>query len=296
MSFIVFAFATLPAHSQKIRFTDTTNHWIPGHTYFSGTTFSDHQFSGSTNVNGLNYLILNGQLGYNYLVREDTVERKVYYREYQSSQPIPDSNEYIGYDYNWQVGDTVTRWIAKWTGKVPAKYVVATIDSVVVNNIYHKVWSFSYVSGTPFGTVQVIEGIGSVAGPTWLFNLPDFFEGGMALYCFMTNNTKPVLNFLPFNNTHSCAEGVDDDKALGNSKVVFPNPVARSSYLKVGDVKTANLVIWNVSGQEVYKRALRGNTNLPIGELIQAPGIYFYRVADYSATTERHYEGSFIRE
>ena len=89
---------------------------------------------------------------------------------------------------------------------------------------------------------------------------------------------------------------IDENLGFDSKQMAFPNPVTTSSYLKVGDIKAANLAIWNVFGQEVHRRTLTGKTNVPIGELIVSPGIYFYQVADYSAIPEKHYRGSFVRE
>ena len=294
--FLMFTITVCSSFSQKIRFTDVTNQWIAGHTYFDGTTFLLHQYSGTTVVNGLEYRNLNGQLGYNYLVREDTIEGRVHYRELQAGQQPLDTNEYVAYDYNWRVGDTVVRNVRLPSGKVSASYLVDNVDSVLIQNTFHKVWKFTVLSGSGFGSVPVIEGVGSVAGPTWLFNVPSSFDGGMALYCFTTNNTRPPISLLVSSNTHSCLTAIDENLGFDSKQMAFPNPVTTSSYLKVGDIKAANLAIWNVFGQEVHRRTLTGKTNVPIGELIVSPGIYFYQVADYSAIPEKHYRGSFVRE
>jgi hypothetical protein len=292
MSFIVFAFTTLPAHSQKMRFTDSTNLWVTKWTYNSGTTLEYHAFNGSAIFNGVQYVKLVPFLGGEFFVREDTMAGKVYFKKH-----LTDTMEYVAYDYNLQVGDTIMPRTK--TGSIQ-KYTVASIDSVLIQSVHHKVWYFNVVTWP--ATVQwltVIEGVGELHGPTFTFHLPDqFFDGYYDLVCFSTHNTTPPLSKKVgmLDNISSCVLSVDNNPRQLASGIVFPNPISSSSSLRIEGPGKSQLFIWNVLGQEVYTTEIEGMNSIPIGKHIQQPGIYYYKFVGCFASGMDLFTGSFIRE
>lgn len=200
--------------------------------------------------------------GYRGGMREDTVARKLYYI-------APSQNtEQLYFDYNWQVGDTVTGALVPINP--PADTVIA-IDSVQVGSSYRKRWYLNQWYG-----VYVIEGIGSTYGllePS-PGNITD--QLGYSLLCFSQNNQA----LYPASNP-SCIL-ITGAATLANEKpevLVFPNPNAGEFTVdlrKAGTITRAAL--YDLHGKRINEQAVNGKTVLQFDQLEN--GIYLLVLED----------------
>jgi hypothetical protein len=273
-------FAAVSAFGQKIRFTDSTNRW---HGYYIDMwpayshSYTYYFTSGWVPIHGTLYKKLYGDaVAY---IREDTVAKKIF----ATSGSPTDSSEYVFYDFSLQVGDTFK--------SKHAVHVVAAIDSVIINGLYHKVWYLGNINSDPgWGSLDaiLIEGIGNIEDPAQPIRSSRMFEADYWLTCFTNNGTQPVLSHkigTYFDNDTSCGMtfglGVKQLQN-GNSLVkVIPNPI--NEYSKITfphSIQSGSLTILNSIGQVIFSLSFENKEELMIGDKISVPGIYCYTVTD----------------
>lgn len=114
-------------------------------------------FSGDTIINGLTYAKAYNvgysqcfPLGYAGALRNDSINRKVYFVEVDST------NEKLLYDFNLSIGDSIPQ-LNPYT-----VIYVTSIDSILINGTYLRRFAFSYIGGS--NGSYIIEGIGSMTG------------------------------------------------------------------------------------------------------------------------------------
>ena len=297
LSFIVIALTT---KAQKIKFTDTTNYW-------TGYNWSDaisppiadiyHYFYGTDTVmSGLGYRKMYNAVTTDPVafIREDSVSKRVY-AICSAFNPI-DTTEQLLTDYSLHTGDTLR---CRHTTSL-----VGSVDSVMINSTWHKVLYFTTISTDSifhelFMDYYVIEGIGCASAP--LFPLHPFtFEVASNLTCFNNRGITPPLSHLVgpyFNNTTSCTLTFGAFTKLvsvnHNNVKVSPNPIDESSRIILPyAIQSGTLLLINGMGQVVVNTAFNDLDEIPIGNRVQLPGIYFYRVTN-NLSGERFF-GKFV--
>lgn len=176
-------------------------------------------FSGDTLINGLNYAKAYNAgysqcfpLGYAGALRNDSVNRKVYFVEVDSA------NEKVLYDFNLNPGDT----LPQIDNLAPAIFV-NTVDTILINSVFRKRIEFSYLGGIygPF----IIEGIGSMTGLlSPIFSAETQFD----LICFSQHN-QPVF---PDTSTSCFVLFNKVNELQSNQLVIYPNPIENSATIK----------------------------------------------------------------
>jgi hypothetical protein len=279
------------SYAQKIRFTDTTNEWTycnigtsPTNPPYNYVTISS--FKGDTVVNTIQYKKTNFGL-----VREDTVNKKVYIKNLVYNYSSVDTNERILYDYNLQVGDTIAN---SYTYK-SFKHYVKEIDSTQINSVWYKVWNIVAVSGTSsFSWYSIIEGIGSTKGP-WFSVYPYEFENVRYLTCFNNNHSTPIVNPKVssfFDNATSCKLSVPSTNKQSQSITIIPNPANENSKIVFPyAIQQGRLVVTNAMGQVVLQKDFQNKEQITLGGL-PAEGLYFYTVID--KLRNNSYKGKFV--
>ena len=316
---------TTRAFSQKIRFSDTTNTWSvyettcgPGFLeYFSNT----HYYSGTVTHGGKNYNVLHISLSDSAYIREDTVLNKVYIIPNNILWPTVaaiDTTEHLLYDYNWQLGDIVSDNIP---GLINSYAWVSSIDSVQINSIWHKRWSFSgcdtfYMSLTNYDTMvhySVIEGIGCVNSFYYpLFTV--YISSGVCTYigsssaevlCFANHGTKPAITPAvvtygvesnhSLDNTTSCAiTAVKNTTRPVTPVSVFPDPVTDETKLALpGDIQKGMLIVMNAMGQVIARLEVHDTREILFGNRIIDTGFYTYCFID--ETSGKTWTGKFLK-
>jgi hypothetical protein len=195
-------------------------------------------------------------------IREDTAHRVYYF-------PLNDTAEFLLYDFDVHVGDTVKIR----HGLYQDNLVVDSVDSVFIYNTYVKRISLSW------GMEKWYEGIGSSCGI--LYSGYGLIVGSRNdLLCYSENDTvkyaNPQFNDCYMNYTITGSESITEENGIA---VVFPNPVISSSTLKIEDINGGNfsLEIFDVVGQLIRKTIISGQYSINKGDFDS--GIYIYRVS-----------------
>src|ERR1035437_1492907 len=130
----------------------------------------------------------------NFLIREDTIAHIVYCRNV--SAYTTDTLEHILYNYNFNIGDSIN-----YKGFIDT---VASIDSTLINGIYHKIFNFqNKAHGRSY---TVLEGVGCTNNPVFPASFGACFEYGESLFCFSQNGVRPAIH-APINSRARFATG-----------------------------------------------------------------------------------------
>ena len=276
----VFVVCSLTVNAQKIRYSDTRNRWVSiGIRTANDCTFSRMRYYGAdTLISGNSYHItidvyfqdsvtLCGRYidtAISYFVREDTIANIVYYRSLGF-----DTGEHVLYNYNLQIGDTISYYPPP-APATPPPFVVVTLDSVfaidstLINGVYHKV--FHMISALPsyqYLTYSYIEGIGSPTGAYLPFHMGCTTDHE-TLTCFSQNGLTPAVNApfyycnanrSSFTNGFQCSPtGVPSVISSPPTVSIAPNPadniITVSNTGSVGS--SVNIRVYNYLGRVVF--------------------------------------------
>lgn len=208
--------------------------------------------AGDTIIEDVNYTILktpsandystgncsDSMVGYKGAIRHDIENKSVYI------VPPNQTEEQLLYDFNLEVGDTITGYLAiGWEG-----IVVESIDSVLVGSSYRKRW----IIGT-WDQVQIIEGLGSIFG--LLESVGKIWDGPIySLDCFMLDGE--TLYPLPANPCQAIT--ITKETQASREFRAYPNPtegnfrIDGSSLSKIARVKVYNSIGVLVSDKQAF--------------------------------------------
>jgi hypothetical protein len=247
--------------AQKIHFTDSTNVW--NHLLISYATlptaylYDNYYFLADTTIDSQRYRWANFDIGTGTgsFVREDTILKKVYIR--QSHADTTRDTDIVLMDYNLAVGDTFV--VEYYDTFNHYRYRVSSIDSTLINSIWHKVWHFSFIlsGGVIAHYCDVIEGIGCTEHPVYmLYGHGVMGENLDYVYCFSTHGSSPPVSppVSFFDNTSSCISypallSLKTVKSELPSRI-YPNP-AQSIVTVESAGKVNKIEIINIWGQKV---------------------------------------------
>lgn len=201
-------------------------------------------------------------------IRNDHAARKTYIIPEQSSV------EQLLYDFNWQVGDTITGYLDSPNAAV--EDTVISIDSVLVGGTFRKRWFID-----PYYFVYIIEGIGSTYG------LVNPIPAGIS------DNDDYVLNCFSQNQLPLYPSGVAGCPVLTNVQeqaehrtelVVYPNPAQKNLYLQLpDDFRNQDLEIFvsGMDGKKIFQEFIfatqQAIVEVALPEL--KSGLYLVRIA-----------------
>ncbi len=327
---VIICIIALNTFAQKIRFKDTTNVW---HFYQTncGTGFLHYDssiknyYSGIYTAFGHTYNVLHAnwsQSGQKCYIREDTLLNKVYIipnniLSYYSS--IVDTSEYLLYDYNWNVGDTVSYNLPTLSKSI---CWVTHKDSILINSIWHKTWQFAgidtfFVGGTyAMGdsiNYLIIEGLGCT-NDVYYSLYPIYISSGVCNYigslsdeltCFYNKGNQAVISATVttkgveanrnFDNAASCASTkYNEIKTVTERVHLFPNPISEESKLIFDKpIIEGKLLIYNYLGQVIYKYNISNISEITIGNELKQKGIYYYLIQDN--INDVNFSGCFVK-
>ena len=278
--------------AQKIRFTDTSNHWEELISIYNdgqgGILLQSYHYVQDSTVDSTDYKVFafGSDWSYpeNYFIREDTILNKVYVRDGNS--------DLVLMDYNLNVGDTFS--IAFGGQYNLHRYAVIDLDSILINATWHKVWTYSpnLDAFFPFNNSVVIEGIGCIRHPLYFLQYSGCIECSyFYMYCFSKNGATPLVSpgqpyggssTILFDNDTSCTKipalNVDDLPYSRCGLKLFPNP-ANTSISITSTNKIAALIIYDMIGRIVYSQ--KYNSKTAQVDIDSWPkGIYVVRVND----------------
>ncbi len=176
-----------------------------------------------------------------------------------------DTNEYLLYDFNLQVGDTLPI-----TYNNPQNTVyVSGIDSVYTPYGYLKRFSLSGNNSAQY----LIEAIGSSAG--LIEPIGVILECGYSLGCYSLNDTAYYPSQGPGCN-------LTVGLPLQNPKVnvtIFPNPFSSEISLKSElPLKNGSVILSNLPGQIVFRRDNLNGKEFSFNAGDLSPGVYLLRL------------------
>lgn len=190
------------------------------------------------------------------------------------STPLPVDTEIILYDFNLQVGDTITA--DQYRLRHADALIVAKIDSILIGTEFRKIYYFGW-DGDIISFEQWIEGVGCLRGllsdigywPTndWNSWLICFIQVGEVLYhnesfsgCFHSNpNAVQLLN----NETRI---------------KVYPNPVCSTIRIELDKPEYQKLIISGQSGNKLIEYDLKEKQSLVIDRGKLSSGLYYISV------------------
>jgi len=196
-------------------------------------------------------------------IRQDSINKKVYYRKYLMT------SDTLLYDFDLAIGDTLPATYINNSLFKPT--IVSGIDSMLVDNKYHKLFTFYNTAPYQAGHAYLLEGVGAGGG---LFDLLDFFEGGPILECFSATNTQSCEYYL-----------VDINETTNETLFkISPNPFTTSTTIEV----KGNKVIGEISCEmyDVYGRQVRNfrpqTSTFKLERSGLPSGLYFIRITALS--------------
>ncbi|MCD4747462.1 MAG: T9SS type A sorting domain-containing protein [Bacteroidales bacterium] len=238
-----------------------TNYW---ETYYSGdTTILNQQYKTiekteydifclNTVINGPEYLGA---------IRDDSINKKVFYI------PKGQTNEELLYDFNLVVGDTLFSYL--WYQPL----IVEFIDSILIQNEYHKRIIFEYPEA------EIIEGIGSRTG---IVEELVAFEGGSCL-CALYVDTLLIYpeNPCDLSGTDTCLSlNLDEINFLMSKFIIFPNPAKLHFQINISEdllLQNPKINIISIQGNTYEKNILLSKTNkINLDHL--TPGLYIVNI------------------
>lgn len=248
---------------------------ITGDTVISGKTYHKLQESGASyhqdpqGICMFNPYYLNSYYNhYRGAFRNDSVNKKVYFLDADSI------NEILLYDFSLNLYDTLPYSY----GNIPQIVLpvcVASIDSILIGDKYHKRFGVGNCPTFPFGEsfAYLIEGIGFTYGLLAYF-IPNF-EYSHLLLCFQQNG----MTVYPDTN-YSCSIVTGLTHPLINEIhfQINPNPLINGSTAQINtNIKNVSLQILDVYGRIINKYySLNDKSILELSKLNS--GLYLYQV------------------
>lgn len=213
-------------------------------------------------------------------IREDTIQRKIYFHNY--------TNEIVLYDFTLDVGDTIY-YSTNLNYNLDYYKVVDSIDSTFVSGQFRKTWFLtnSYLSMTDIW----IEGIGSVYRYGLLYpNDPDIVLDASNPYfgCF-SHDTVIYIDDSNCTGTCPCTDWlvkVEEVNEINEDITIFPNPARNTIIVEFSnDIEAYNcLELLACNGKLIRKiDILSDRIEIDIKELNN--GIYFIRLTGNEKTT-----------
>jgi hypothetical protein len=270
--------------AQKIRFTDSTNHWRylwyysshPPHVPSSEQYKSrKYYYSGADTANGQTYRKLFRDQNYAGMVREDTVSNNVFMIRPNTS------TEKVLYDFTVAPGDKITE-------SIHGAVFVVQVDSVWMNNQWLKRVSTSDTFN--LYTWTYVEGLGSITDypiPTWGLD-PNY--GRTSLICFSNN-----MVFLDSITNTPCKDSVLEIREVSAEEqaVIYPQPSNGkvTIHLPIG-FSDGTLTVVNITGQRMKQITFRQRGDIIVEKL--PAGLYLYVIRDSKTGAEQRGKIQFI--
>ena len=306
LTLLLFLFA-FGVNAQKIRFSNHGNRWFTtGHagvdpecpfhdivtygsdTLISGTTYQIVRESKYADTFALGCPYTPGGIYFfdtSYYVREDSTAGMVYFR-----YPALDTIEHLLYNYNLNLGDSINY---DYVGANSFVDSLASVDSIVINGTYHKLFYFvaKYPLGVSYRSYIVLEGIGCLDNPFYPV-ISGCFEYSEGLSCFSQSGWYPMipteldtfeLNYYTcwgeYYFRNSCSLSVSEvDATTGNT--LFPNPASNHIIVDLGnEVGSNEILVYDLTGKCIYSSNWMGSKmRFEINTTNWIDGLYFVNI------------------
>lgn len=236
---------------------------------FSSPGVTNHSYSffetgGDTLINSKTYTII---------TKNPTIQPYCFLREENktvlckmSSDSGKDTTEFILYDFNVHLGDTVMLPLLGWNLDYYESVIIGE-DSVLIGSCYHR-----RISIHSWIIFNFIEGVGSAQG--LLYPEIEVMDWWANLLCFSMNDTIFETDGSGTFSSGNCSQlmGIEHNENDNLAKI-FPNPASYNLAIEYADFDKSEL--YNSLGQLVLQ------SNVPEISLLDFPdGVYFIRIFD----------------
>jgi hypothetical protein len=276
--FLLFLYGVTPAKAQyQSLFGQNSTEWVFEWGNLFGSAQDTAYVFGDTLLNGLSYKMItvsgfSGNIDV-CLLREDTIEGKVWYRALEGQAPdYFDTTEQLLFDYSLNQGDTFPIRTVFW-GQGDT---FAIVDSVYYDNQSRKCLVFTampmYLSVSGNEYFRMIEGVGSNYGILFR-HLSTNYLLGQYLLCYHRDGVQTYLN--NFYNTCLVHDGSPTIKTEAPNIQLFPNPIQDFLYIENPTaIDITQIKVYNNLGQKVME--LPFSATLDFSQLPK--GIYFIQL------------------
>ena len=229
--------------------------------------------------NGLKYLeiksIGNGIIHSVGALREDTLTKKVYYKDYDE--------EVVLYDFSLNEGDTI--FYGKQYGNPESVYykVVDSIGTIQLNGEVRKKW---YLTTSMHNMEDIwIEGIGSVFRYGLLNPItPDIPTNGSSTYfgCFKYGNILYFNREVTNSADCPCSQwlvSVPEVKSESDEIKLYPIPTKDKLNINLGNTTYDNLEIYTCNSKLIEKTKINSRETIELNLENFEKGIYFIKLS-----------------
>ncbi|MBR1775223.1 MAG: T9SS type A sorting domain-containing protein [Bacteroidales bacterium] len=261
----------MQSHAQVSKnIVDSTKVWHDGLIYPGGISTFTFQFGEDTIYNDRTYkqLIASSHyyVSYSLLFREDS--NRVYF----VNLGWKDSKEYLIYDFNLEVGDTVTiRGLTQISFWEDTFYEVKSTDTIIINGtpLKHLILIDKYNR-----ELEWIEGIGSLSG--LLHRDGSWVDGAThELLCFSQDGEVLYQSYTAKQYNECFIEAALDE--IDNYDVsIFPNPTENKVYITTP--RPMFVIISNTEGRKLFRKNLNTSDTLDLTNL--KSGVYILTFSD----------------
>jgi len=252
---------------------------------------TDHYYTiGDTTIDGKDYTFLDlYHYMKNFVLREDTAQRKIYLRFLGASSP----RDVLLYDFKLKVGDTA--YVSNPNSPYPTSAGSFVLDSIIMRPLVTKSYRHFYLHSldTAMSTVKNtvwVEGIGSLCLINTPGAPPDIMGVGQ-LSCFFHNGIK---EYEDLDSISSCQSVypilVKENEKKVNSISIGPNPCGSVLTINASgqDLEGQRMEIINVFGKKEMEMDYSGSINVSL----LPDGLYFI----HFIRKDRSYLLKFIKE
>lgn len=287
-----YLFCCFNVSAQKIHITDTSNYWLTFKYRHTGGAsgppgyYYNYEYGDDTvTIDGHSYnQLYSNEYSLGYLIREEG--NKVYLKTFHSNFAFftyctDTVNEFLYFDYDMQTGDTLTLPLVE--GSVDggqSKSVVESIDSTLINNVWHKIFNMHPISGLS-DPYSFTEGIGTYWGPLIISTY--ISPNALAhVVCFRNNNTNPIPQLIDCDHVTSISDPKREDYFH-----LYPNPANEAITIEYSGLKNSgyNIYISDLSGRVLLKTKLESKAMLDISNFLS--GMYIIQIAGENGTLFR---------
>ena len=196
--------------------------------------------------------------GYRGALREDIDSKKVYFI------PPGATTEQLLYDFNLEVGDSLKGYLENTP---ECANIVSSIDSVLVNNFYHKRWGFG-------GSVSIIEGVGSTFGLINMLNICLTGNPMISLTCMQHNG----LTIFPESEIDcQLITNIDKKQMLDYALKIYPNP--SDGLFVIESREDVEIDIIDITGKKIYTKHLFSPVNHTINNSNVGKGVFIIKAS-----------------
>jgi len=206
-------------------------------------------------------------------IREDTLTRRIYYRDYY--------NEVILYDFSLNVGDTI--FYGNESGNPESVYykVVNSIGTIELNGEQRKIWNLT--TSMNYMNDIWIEGIGSVYRYGLLNPLkPDIPTDASTTYfgCFKNDNIQYFNREVT--NSEDCPcfgwlVNVPEVKSKSEEIILYPIPTKDKLNISIQNLTYDYFEIYTFNSKLIEKIKINSRENIELNLSNLEKGIYFIK-------------------